>query len=177
MGASRGFTLVLQFVFILLTTNSNARADRCDEFGICDHVDNYPKEIVQGLIHELKSKNTPVSYDVEDVRISSRFDDFRGELCVSRNEVVAPEKARDTNGIDRIILNDKNDPLQKFYIGTCITTNSGCHKALEFLPNYKGVCVQKTALREMYYLNEKNQTSITYFPVPTCCSCMLQRYN
>lgn len=37
----------------------------------------------------------------------------------SRSQNYVPQRAKDANGIMRIIINDKEKPIQKFNIATC----------------------------------------------------------
>ncbi|CAH2241839.1 neurotrophin 1-like isoform X2 [Pararge aegeria] len=165
-------------MFILQTTLPYVLAyDPCEEFGICEDVDNYPTELVRGLIKELKSKNTIFNNDAIDMFVANRFDVEKEELCDFTQLHMIPRKAKDSKGILRIILNDLNDPVQGFNIATCNKRNSKCTDLLGFSATHKGVCIQKFTLREMYYLDDNNQTARTHFKIPICCSCMLNPIN
>nr|XP_034829641.1 uncharacterized protein LOC117986829 [Maniola hyperantus] len=80
---------------------------------ICDHVDDYPTELVQDLIKELKSKNTLFNKDEVEIDLGFRFNHGREELCDITKKQMAPTKAKDAKGIMRYIWKDKINPVQK----------------------------------------------------------------
>ncbi|XP_045765936.1 neurotrophin 1-like [Maniola jurtina] len=171
MALLRGIVAVLQILFAL---QANAY-DECEEIGICEHADDYPTELVQDLIKELKSKNTIFNKDEFEIDLGFRFNDDIQELCEITKKQMAPTKAKDAKGVMRYIVNDKNNPVQKFNTAICNNRGSKCNDFLGFLPNYRSVCIQKSVLRQMIYVNDKNQTAVDYFKVPICCSCELLR--
>ncbi|XP_045446784.1 neurotrophin 1-like [Melitaea cinxia] len=171
-------------------------SEECRKRGICAEVENYPTELAKRLIRELRDSGAIFS-NIEEAKEDTFLTDeypkitFRMDkdeydeaekpeetpLCDSTRAIEHPTYAENKNSTWHYILNDVEKPIQTFSVDRCNSENSPCSEKIKFMSNYESVCFQRWNLKEMYYIDKNEKTSIDYFKVPTCCSCKLRHIN
>ncbi|XP_018334006.1 protein spaetzle [Agrilus planipennis] len=145
---------------------------------LCEGFDDYPHEEIKKIL--LKNPVLSIYFDdhpATDVIIEERFSDDKGEtLCLATQSSIAPEKAKNVDNIDKVIVNTK-EFRQILVTETCSTPNNQCRFLNETLPHYTTQCTQRYVQKRLWAVDDEGAEKITMdnFFIPSCCICELKR--
>ncbi|CAG4916706.1 unnamed protein product [Colias eurytheme] len=185
------FTILILFVSVngsWIPIDESKLSPECRTLGICTEVPDYPEDIANELIKELRHNQTIFSNDItlSTLSIESRFSftPLEVELCDSMEKLYVPKAAKSKSGLWFYILNTKQEPVQRFRVEICRpndkksmmrgnTENGRCSLLALFSNDSEGICVQKYILREMIALSRsKREAFVEHFYMPCCCECV-----
>ncbi|XP_047528721.1 uncharacterized protein LOC125065251 [Vanessa atalanta] len=126
---------------------------------------------------QVRSKKTKILSRFYGDKDYIEEEDNEIKLCESTVQNKYPKIAENRNNTWQFILNDDDDPVQKYRFAICKTSGSKCSEKLIPELNYESACIQSFTFKEMYYIKKNKQIGKDYFKVPTCCSCKLFHTN
>ncbi|KAJ3653877.1 hypothetical protein Zmor_013105 [Zophobas morio] len=142
-------------------------------YGLCFNVAGYPKEQIQRILSRSQFMNSYFEVSEEPVIIDNRFNTDEMSLCETKVHTIYPEKANNTQKIERVIVNVEGHK-QGIVFETCVD-NGKCKFSSNFPTGYTSYCKQKYIHKRLMVLGDNDKFVFDSFEVPSCCVCTVSR--
>ncbi|XP_044259465.1 uncharacterized protein LOC123007978 [Tribolium madens] len=155
-------------------TNPNSSPGRNCAYNICEHIPNYPEDVIKETVKEnvaFHSYFGDVVGPAKDVTLSDRSGVLSYEpFCKTTDVTKIPRIMKDVDNIERVIVNVEGySQVVKFQ--TCSFSNGGkCYGGSLLKRETK--CIQKFNTIKLVTINtERNVLEYRKFQIPTACVC------
>ncbi|RZB38877.1 hypothetical protein BDFB_002821 [Asbolus verrucosus] len=143
--------------------------------GLCTNVVGYPKDRIKKLLSRSQFMNGYFEATEELVNIDNRFGSDEMSLCDTMVHTIYPEKANNTNKIEKVIVNVEGHK-QGIVFETCVN-NEKCKFSSTFPNGYISYCKQKYIHKRLMVLGDNDKFVFDSFEVPSCCVCTVKKDN